>query len=53
MALVSEINGDLEKASSWAKRAYVDYNNKNALYYMNILQNRINDENRLKFQMGE
>ncbi|MBO9571426.1 MAG: hypothetical protein J7497_04360 [Chitinophagaceae bacterium] len=40
MAIISEINGDLEKAIYWAQRAYEDYNNKLALRYVHILQNR-------------
>jgi hypothetical protein len=45
MAIISEINGDLEAAIKWAQRSYENYNNKLALHYVNILKNReIKDE---------
>jgi hypothetical protein len=45
MAIISEINGDLDGAIQWAQKAYEDYNNKLALNYIRILKNRkINDE---------
>lgn len=40
MAILNEINDDLETAISWAQKAYEDYNNKLALQYVNILKNR-------------
>jgi len=44
MAIISEINGELDKAIDWAKKAYENYNNRLALTYVNILKNRkIND----------
>lgn len=42
MAIINEINGDLEKAVEWASKAYTEYENKNALKYVKILKNRIN-----------
>lgn len=40
MAILNEINGDLETAISWAQKAYEDYNNKLALRYINQLKDR-------------
>ncbi len=39
-AIINEINGDLEKALKWAQKSYEDYNNKLALRYVRILENR-------------
>jgi hypothetical protein len=45
MAIISEINGELDKAIQWAQRSYENYNNRLALRYVNILKNRqINDD---------
>ncbi len=40
MAIINEINGDLNKAIEWARKAYEDYNNKLALRYIRVLENR-------------
>jgi len=40
MAIINEINGDLDNALGWAQKAYEDYNNKLALNYTRILENR-------------
>ncbi len=40
MAIINEINGDLESAMDWASKAYSDYNNKQALRYLNALKYR-------------
>ena len=40
MAIINEINGDLDAAVSWAQKAYEDYRNKLALDYSRILENR-------------
>lgn len=40
MAIINEINGDLNNAKLWAQKAYERYNNKPALRYVNILENR-------------
>lgn len=40
MAIINEINGDLETALGWAQKAYEDYNNKPALDYVSILERR-------------
>lgn len=44
MAIISEINGDLDMAIKWAQQSYENYNNRLGLTYVNILRNRqIND----------
>jgi hypothetical protein len=40
MAIISEINGELDAAIAWAQKSYENYNNRLALYYVNILKNR-------------
>jgi len=40
MAIINEINGDLNSAMNWASKSYTDYKDKNALHYLNILKNR-------------
>ena len=53
LALASEMNGDLDKAYTYAKKAYHDYFIPAAGSYMNILNARINDQSKLKEQMGK
>jgi hypothetical protein len=50
MAIISEINGDLDLATQWAQKAYEDYNNKLALRYIDILNYRINSNRLLQIQ---
>ncbi len=50
MAIISEINGDLQAAIQWASQSYTDYNNKQALSYLNILKNRKWQNEQLKNQ---
>jgi hypothetical protein len=40
MAIISEIKGSLDVGIEWARKSYEDYNNKQALSYINILKNR-------------
>lgn len=40
MAILCEINDDLDAAITWAQKAYEDYNNKLALHYVNMLKYR-------------
>lgn len=40
LAIISEINGDLDGAIQWAQRSYEDYRVKIALNYLSILRNR-------------
>lgn len=49
MAIINEINGNLDVAMEWASRSYADYGNKDALRYLDLLkyrasQNRILQE---------
>ena len=44
MAIISEINGDVETALAWVQKAYADYNIRLALKYSRILEDRILDE---------
>jgi hypothetical protein len=53
MAVACEMDGNLDEALNWAKTSYVDFKVKDARYYMNTIQQRINDQDRLKDQMGE
>ena len=50
MAIISEINGDIDKAIEWAKKAYENYNNRLGLTYVNILKNRKINDNILQDQ---
>ncbi|MFS4468449.1 DUF6340 family protein [Maribacter sp. 2210JD10-5] len=52
MAIINEINGDLEKAIDWASKAYSDYGNNNALGYVNILKRRAAEKRELKRQLS-
>jgi len=47
MAIINEINGDLDKAIEWATKSYTDYNDKIALRYLNVLKNRKAKNNQL------
>lgn len=40
MAIINEINGDLDAALKWAQKSYEDYNDKLAIRYVHILENR-------------
>jgi hypothetical protein len=50
MAIISEINGNLDGAVQWAQKSYEDYRNRLALYYLNILRNRQRKNEVLKSQ---
>jgi hypothetical protein len=50
MAIISEINGDLNGAIGWAQKAYEMYNNRLALSYVNVLRNRQTNDAVLKEQ---
>lgn len=41
MAIISEINGNLNEAMQWAQKAYEDYNCRLALSYVRILERRM------------
>lgn len=53
MAIINEINGDLEAAVDWAYKAYTDYGNKDALDYIRILKYRIRKNEELRRQLEE
>ena len=48
MAIINEINGDLNTAVDWASRSYTDYKDKMALRYLNLLKNRIEKNKQLQ-----
>jgi hypothetical protein len=50
MAIINEINGDLNEALNWARKAWGDYNVKLALDYVRILENRLYKNDVLKEQ---
>ncbi len=50
MGIINEINGDLDAAITWVSKAYSDYNNKEALRYLNILKYRVAQNQRLAQQ---
>lgn len=50
MAIISEINGDLNGAVTWSTKAYEVYNVRLALSYLNLLHGRQNDDAVLKNQ---
>lgn len=52
MAIISEINGDLEKAIEWASRSYTDYRNKEALRYLELLNYRVAEQAELERQLS-
>jgi len=50
MAIINEINGDIDAAIQWAQKAYENYRVKIALSYVNILRNRKEKEEELASQ---
>ncbi len=52
MAIINEINGDLETAMDWASKAYTDYNNKSALRYLDALKYRSSQNAELERQLS-
>ena len=50
MAIINEINGDLNAAIDWASKSYTDYEDKNALRYLRVLENRVAKNALLKEQ---
>lgn len=50
MAIICEINGDLDLAIQWAQKSYENHGNRLALRYVNILKNRKANDNVLKSQ---
>ena len=52
MAIINEINGDLDAAIEWASKAYTDYKNKEALDYLRVLKRRAAKNQQVKNQMN-
>ncbi len=50
MAIINEINGNLDTAVDWASKSYSDYGIKDALHYVNILKDRIYRNEQLRQQ---
>jgi len=50
MAIINEINGDLEAAIGWAQKSYEISGKKLSLFYLNVLKDRRYQNNRLKNQ---
>ena len=42
MAIIEEINGNLDAAITWSQKAYTDYRIKSSRFYSRILQGRMN-----------
>lgn len=53
MAIINEINGDVNAALGWAQKAWGDYGVKQALDYVRILRNRIYKSDVLREQAGK
>jgi hypothetical protein len=53
MAIIREVNGDLNAALGWAQKSYEDYNDKLAIRYTRILENRRYKNDVLKMQEGK
>ena len=52
MAIINEINGDLDQAIDWASKSYTDYDNRLALRYLNVLRNRQQQQRVLEHQLS-
>ncbi|MCX2719660.1 DUF6340 family protein [Lentiprolixibacter aurantiacus] len=52
MAIINEINGNLDAAVEWASRSYIDYRINDALRYLNILRFRQRQNNLLEEQLN-
>jgi len=50
MAIINEINGNLDEALQWAQKSYEDYNDKMGIRYARILENRIYKNSVVKMQ---
>lgn len=51
MAIISEINGELDNAISWAQKSYTEHGNKLALTYLRLLRDRKYNQSVLDHQM--
>ena len=50
MAIIGEIDGDIDTAITWAQKSYEEHNNKTALRYLRILKDRKLEMQRLEIQ---
>jgi hypothetical protein len=53
LAVVYEILSDLDQSKSWAQKAWAQYENKDSKDYAYKLNLRIQDRDRLRYQLGE
>ena len=53
LAVASERLSKLELALQWAEKAYVDFGNKSSRMYMQILRQRLADDELLDYQLNE
>jgi hypothetical protein len=53
MAIINEINGDLDAALKWAQKSYEDFNDKLGIRYVRILENRMYKSDVLKMQEAD
>ncbi|MEM7485192.1 MAG: DUF6340 family protein [Bacteroidota bacterium] len=53
MAIINEINGNLQKALDWASKSYSDYGTREALRYVNILRRRLADQQEIERQLSK
>jgi tetratricopeptide (TPR) repeat protein len=51
IAVAYEVLGDFDNALKWAERSYVEFQNDDALRYVNILRDRIADEEQVRMQL--
>jgi len=51
IALALERNGNLKEAEDWASKAFTKYGNKVSQGYVNVIQQRISDQERLDYQL--
>lgn len=52
IAVAYEVLGDLDNALKWAERSYVEYQNDDALHYVNLLRDRMADEEQVRIQFN-
>ena len=53
MAIINEINGDLDAAIEWASRSYSEYSIRRGWDYVNILERRVRSEQVLQRQLED
>jgi hypothetical protein len=53
MAIINEINGNLDNAIEWSRKAYEDYRIRKSLSYLNVLRFRKRQAERLEMQNSQ